>query len=183
MLLYLNNLYFKDRLYVTVVHDLNADDWSYEFSMFARPGTEFMDIDYSEINSFGVGLNAEVLKFDTSVINELLGLERPAKSWVTVYNAETEPNGRIWIPPPPQSHVDFASILGRTVPPTPHSVRVTITFSLGVMFSTTTATLDSSGILYFFANSKVDYTFVGGVLKLINSTDLIVHVTKIEFLQ
>ena len=172
-------------VYVMVVHDLDANDWAYEFSMFARPDSLFEAIDYSTTNSFGVGANAEVLKFDNDLINELLGLEKPERSWVTVYNAEIRSDG-IELPREPGA-VDLASIVGRSVPPTPDSVRITFNYEIrNLDYYSTTIVLATSGIINTFGGYSYDYTFYGGVLTkfgTMNSNLRNFRIIKIEFLQ
>jgi len=182
-------------VYVTVVHDLDADDWAYEFSMFARPDSLFEAIDYSDTNSFGVGLNAEVLKFDTDVINELLGLERPEKSWVTVYNDDntdtiistcfSNPSGFCFAYP--STTVNIATELERFVPSNANSVR--ITFQLN-RFGTAnlaqeTVILNNSGVIFPSLPTPYNYTFYYGNLTITDGVSSLsyIKINKIEFLQ
>lgn len=82
-------------VYVAVVHDLNDDDWGYQYSVFARPDSLFEGIDYSTTNQFGVGENAMALRFDTAIV-ECLSESFTVSFMIedSVYETQSVYNGR-----------------------------------------------------------------------------------------
>lgn len=58
-------------VYIAIARDRLSGMWNYEYSGFARPGSFFTAIDYSENNEFKSKEDAVKLKFDSAILDAL----------------------------------------------------------------------------------------------------------------
>jgi hypothetical protein len=68
---YRYTLFATADVYVTVVVDNTNSECCYEYSTFARPGTYFMELDYSEDNDFTKGNEFEKFRFTDVILTDL----------------------------------------------------------------------------------------------------------------
>ena len=87
---YRYSLFATCDVYVAVVHDIEDDEWYYDYSVFARPNTLFEAIDYQTTNYFGIGADAMKLRFDTSIVEFLydMGKEVVFMNGATIQNTQ-----------------------------------------------------------------------------------------------